>query len=74
MTTAGYSCYVDEKFPPKLPTIKLELDTKIGLTEDQQDWLQNNVIKSRNLKLLFRNEDPMNFRAAATRAGTFYLA
>ena len=69
MTKTGYSCDVDESWPPKL-------DTVIKLTEDQENWLQQNVIKSRKLKLLFRNETHLKFRAAtaASRAGTFYLA
>lgn len=68
VTTTGYSCDVDEVLPPKL-------DTVIQLTEDQQDWLQQNVIKSRKMKLLFRNDTHMKFRAAAGRTGgSFYLA
>jgi hypothetical protein len=29
--------------------------TIIDMTKEEEDWLQENVIKSRKLKLLFRN-------------------
>jgi hypothetical protein len=51
--------------PPSRPTptpnpdipIKslLEIDTSIDMTVEEGNWLQENVIKSRKLKLLFRN-------------------
>jgi hypothetical protein len=44
------------------------------LTDTQFSWLQKNVIKSRKLNLLFRNEGHMKFREAVSRAGTLYLA
>jgi hypothetical protein len=44
------------------------------LTDAQYSWLHKNVIKSRKLNLLFRNEGQMKFREAVSRAGTLYLA
>ena len=44
------------------------------MTDAQYSWLQKNVIKSRNLNLLFRNEGHKKFREAVSRDGTLYLA
>ena len=44
------------------------------MTDAQFSWLQKNVIKSRKLNLLFRNEGHKKFREAVSRAGTLYLA
>jgi hypothetical protein len=41
----------------------------------QRDWLQKNVIKSRNLTLKYRNEGVKAWRKALTSGkGNFYLA
>jgi hypothetical protein len=90
VTTTGYACDVDDEpaeqiiDPPKPPTptpnpdipIKslLEIETSIKMTVLEGNWLQENVIKHRKPKLLYRNEGHENFREAASRAGTLYLA
>ena len=44
------------------------------MTVDYRNWLQDNVIKHRKPELLYRDEGHENFREAASRAGTLYLA
>jgi len=68
VTTTGYACDVDDEpeepvpDPPKPPKIQdpipnpmLEIDTSINMTVEEGNWLQENVIKHRKPKLLFRN-------------------
>ena len=71
MTTTGYACDVDDEpeeprpDPPKPPTptpnpdipIKslLEIETSINMTVLEGNWLQENVIKHRKPKLLYRD-------------------
>jgi hypothetical protein len=84
VTTTGYACDVDDE--PEEPTpdpiiiiedpiiSHLEIDTSINMTVLEGNWLQDNVIKHRKPELLFRNQGHLNFREAASRAGTLYLA
>ena len=87
VTTTGYACDVDDEPvpvpPPPTPTptpiiiddiSRLEIDTSIDMTVLEGNWLQDNVIKHRKPKLLYRDEGHENFREAASRAGTLYLA
>ncbi len=88
MTTTGYACDVDDEpfpVPPPPPdnyTIpvdptepsRLVIDTSINMTVLEENWLQDNVIKHRMPELLYRDEGHENFREAASRAGTLYLA
>ena len=70
MTTTGYACDVDdepaEPVPPPPPnndTIpvdptepsRLVIDTIINMTVLEGNWLQDNVIKHRKPKLLYRD-------------------
>jgi hypothetical protein len=89
VTTTGYACDVDDEpaepeppgpipKPDPNPDIPikslLEIETSINMTVLEGNWLQENVIKHRKPKLLYRNEGHENFREAASRAGTLYLA
>jgi hypothetical protein len=71
VTTTGYACDVDdEPIPeppppiiivpptpnPDVPIISLlEIDTSIDMTVLEGNWLQENVIKHRKPKLLYRD-------------------